>query len=111
MISTKLNINQVEYIVRAKNKAELDKAVQFLYECQEHKMAQLEEGLNKAFDQLLTDIDEGKVVLTEPIADEEVMPEPPKPTTPPKPKAKPAAKKPTPKDTKTVNLGGMGKQG
>lgn len=127
MISQKLNINQVEYIVRAKNKAELDKAVQFLYECNEHQMAQLEEGLNKDFDQLLQDVEEGKVILpsrveapeqevqAEPATEKAVKPVAPKRSNAPKapnvPKT-PRAKTPTAqKDNKTVNLGGMGKQG
>ena len=53
MISTKLNINDVEYIVRAKNKAELDKAVEFLYDCHEHKMAILESKLSQELDNIL----------------------------------------------------------
>jgi hypothetical protein len=119
MISQKLNINQVEYIVRAKNKAELDKAVQFLYECNEHQMAQLEEGLNKDFDQLLQDVEAGKVVLESRIeGEEEVKAEPAiekvvKPVAPKRSNAPKTPKAPSaPKgDNKTVNLGGMGKQG
>lgn len=53
MISTKLNINNVEYIVRAKNKSELDKAVEFLYDCHEHKMAVLESKLSQELDNVL----------------------------------------------------------
>lgn len=133
MISAKHIINNVEYIVRAKNKTELNKAVEFLYACNEYQMAQLEEGLNKDFDQLLQDIDEGKVVLPsrvdapeEEVAPVEQMPHlaslagpietnkkietKPTNTTKPAPKT-PRAKTPTAqkKDNKTVNLGGMGK--
>ena len=117
MISTKLNINSVEYIVRARNKSELDKAVQFLYECNEHQMAELEEGLNKKFDQLLQDVEDGKVVLPSRVdaPEQEVQAEPAiaKPVAPKRSNAPktPRAKTPTAqkKDNKTVNLGGMGK--
>ena len=55
MISQKHTINNVEYIVRARTKTELDKAVKFLYDCNEYEMAQLEEELNVALDKLLVE--------------------------------------------------------
>lgn len=115
MISAKHTINNVEYIVRARNKAELDKAVQFLYECSEFEMAQLEETLNKNFDQLLQDIDEGKVVLPSRVdaPEQEVKAEPAieKPVAPKRSNAPKAPKAPSApkKDNKTVDLGKIGK--
>ena len=110
MISAKHTINNVEYIVRARNKSELDKAVQFLYECSEFEMAQLEATLNKNFDQLLQDIDEGKVVLPSRVdAPEQVVqaePAAPKRSNAPKAPKAPSAPK---KDNKTVDLGKIGK--
>lgn len=124
MISAKHIINNVEYIVRARNKSELDKAVQFLYECSEWEMAQLEQQLNKDFDQVLQDIDEGKLVLPSRVdaPEQEVQAEPALPKvvqstekqTPPLKKA-PAKSKTAgktmakPVDNKTVDLGKIGK--
>lgn len=104
MISQKHIINEVEYIVRAKNKASLDKAVEFLYQCNEYEMAQLEEELNIDFDKLLVER------LGDPT--EEVKEEPAIETPVEEAKPKPVRKKGPnyiKKDSKTVNLGGMGK--
>lgn len=97
MISTRLMLNNVEYIVRAKNKAELDKAVQFLYNCDEPEMALLESQLD------------APEVPAEPAIEtrvEEPKQAPKRSNAPKAPKA-PAKRKPA--DSKTVNLGGMGK--
>ena len=124
MISAKHIINNVEYIVRAKNKTELNKAVEFLYSCNEHQMALLEEGLNRDFDQLLQDVEEGKVVLPSRVdaPEEEVKAEPAMPhlaslagPIETKPKVETKNTKPTKptntpkKDNKTVDLGKIGK--
>lgn len=104
MISQKHTINNVEYIVRARTKTELDKAVKFLYDCSEYEMAQLEEELNVDLDKLLVSR------LGEPT--EEIQSEPAieKPVVKPAPKT-PRAKTPTAqkKDSKTVDLGRIGK--
>jgi len=97
MISKKLQLNNVEYIVRANNKQELDKAVQFLYECNEPEMAQLETPMEVQLE-----------IITE---EEPAKPQAPKRSNAPK---APGAPKQAPKKTvktsnKTVNLGGMGK--
>ena len=109
MISTKLNINDVEYIVRAKNKAELDKAVEFLYDCHEHKMAILESKLNQELDNILVSrLGEPEEPITAEPAIEtlELRSEPKKPA-PKTPRAKtPTAQR---KDNKTVDLGKIGK--
>ena len=109
MISTKLNINEVEYIVRAKNKSELDKAVEFLYDCHEHKMAILESKLNQELDNILVSrLGEPEEPITAEPAIEtlELRSEPKKPA-PKTPRAKtPTAQR---KDNKTVDLGKIGK--
>lgn len=109
MISTKLNINEVEYIVRAKNKAELDKAVEFLYDCHEHKMAILESKLNQELDNVLVSrLGEPEEPITaEPAIETPV--EMPKPAPVKKTPVKKAPVKAKPVDNKTVDLGKIGK--
>lgn len=103
MISQKHLINNVEYIVRARNKAELDKAVQFLYECNEYEMAQLEEELNINFDKLLVER------LGDPTEEVQAEPAIETPVEEPKPVAKPKRTVTPKKDNKTVDLGKIGK--
>ena len=130
MISTRLMLNNVEYIVRAKNKAELNKAVDFLYSCNEINMAELEASKDEELIIQLTNLantlaESNQEVVEEPkeskfqerLAEEKAkLAEEPKPVLSKKaaPKAKPAPKQTPkrstpPKDTKNVNLGGMGK--
>lgn len=126
MISRKLTIDSVEYIVRAKTLAQLDQACQQLENCKE--VEGLEEELNREFDQLLSRIEDGELIIpsqpaieitaeikSESKFQERLAEEKAKLTKKPStPKPKPAPKTPTkrqPTDNKTVNLGGMGKQG
>jgi hypothetical protein len=106
MISKKLMLNNVEYIVRARNKSELDKAVQFLYNCDEPEMAQLESRV------MAPEMEVPAEPAIETVVTEPVKPQAPKRSNAPKapnaPKRSNAPKAPK-KDNKTVNLGGMGK--
>ena len=107
MISTKLMLNNVEYIVRARNKAELDKAVQFLYNCDEPQMAELEAGLQSRLGDLEEAIEAEPAIAT--VVTEPVKPAAPKAPNAPKRSNAPKAPKAPKVDNKTVNLGGMGK--
>lgn len=109
MISQKHTLNNVEYIVRARNKAELEKAVEFLYDCHEHSMAILESKLNQELDNILVSQfgEPEEPITAEPAIETlELRSEPKKPA-PKTPRAKtPSVQK---KDNKTVDLGKIGK--
>ena len=109
MISKKLNLNNVEYIVRARTLVQLNDAIERLYNC-DPEISRLSEELNQSLDNVLESrLGEPEDTITaEPaIQTLELRSEPKKPA-PKTPRAKtPTAQKKT--DPSIVDLGNIGK--
>ena len=108
MISKKLNLNNVEYIVRARTLVQLNDAIERLYNC-DPEISRLSEELNQSLDNVLESrLGEPEDTITaEPaIETPAVKPILNKPVT-----KKPVAKKPAAKktDPSIVDLGNIGK--
>ena len=116
MISKKINLNDVEYIVRARTLVQLNDAIERIYNC-DPEISRLSNELNQKLDNVLesrlsqpeetTDVSEERffagAIKSEPAIEKPVAKKP-------QPK-KPVAKKPIAKktDSSIVDLGNIGK--
>ena len=104
MISKKINLNDVEYIVRARTLVQLNDAIERIYNC-DPEISRLSDELNQKLDNVLESrLGEPESAITAEPAIEKPVAKKPQPK-------KPVAKKPVAKktDPSIVDLGNIGK--